>query len=390
MSSLDPLIEQLEFVVGCAEGQVPDPILETAAKATRQIRQRVGHLGSTLVLALLGGTGVGKSSLLNAIAGAPVASVSPIRPHTTRPLAWVPVEAEPGLATLLDRLAISQRVSQDLLSGTAILDMTDVDSLESGHRTMVEHLLPQVDVAIWVFDPVKYADALLHAEFIAPMSGLADRMLFVLNRVDTLSPRDRVEVVDHLHELLVADGIARPIVFETSASPPFGEPSGVATVVDHLRHRLEEKTIRLSRIIAEAGEVAHMLASAAGVVGGSATGFDSAWSEVRALARAAPSAGRAGFESLCLAAERVVLDVAARSGPVLGPALLQAFPPHFIARLVEESLARPGPRGEGADAELERRLGAPLRDHLWGRARFAAAVAGLAVEAAVAEHRFVR
>jgi len=388
MSSLDPLIEQLEFVVGCAEGQVPDTELEAAASATKQIRQRVGHLGSTLVLALLGGTGVGKSSLLNAIAGAPVASVSPIRPHTTRPLAWVPVEAEPGLATLLDRLAISQRVPQDLLSGTAILDMMDVDSLESGHRTMVEDLLPQVDVAMWVFDPVKYADALLHDEFIAPMSGLADRMLFVLNRVDTLGGSDRVAVVDHLRELLVADGIADPFVFETSASPPSGEASGVGAVLEHLRHRLEEKTIRLSRIIAEARQVNQTLAAAAGVVGGSATGFEGAWAEVTAVARETPSVGRAGIESLCLATEKAVLEVAGRSGPVLGPTLLETFPSDFIARQVEESWANSGT--EGAGTELERRLGVPLRDHLWGRARFAAAVAGMAVEVAAAESRFVR
>ena len=386
MSSLDPLIEQLEFVVGCAEGQVPDHQLEAAARVTKQIRQRVGHLGSTLVLALLGGTGVGKSSLLNAIAGAPVASVSPIRPHTTRPLAWVPVDAEPGLATLLDRLAISQRITQDLLVGTAIIDMMDVDSLEARHRSMVEDLLPQVDVAMWVFDPVKYADALLHDDFIAPMSGLADRMLFVLNRVDTLNSRDQVEVVEHLRELLVADGIASPIVFETSASPPSGAPSGVDTVLEHLRHRLEEKTIRLSRIIAEARQVNQGLAAAAGVTGGSATGFESAWSEVTAMARDTPS-GRAGMESVCLAAEQVVLEVAERAGPVLGPGLIQAFPSHFIARQVDESWAAGG--SDAAAAEMERRLGVPLRDHLWGRARFAAAVAGMAVEIAVAESRFV-
>ena len=42
---------------------------QSKKRAARDARNRVGHLGSTLVAALLGGTGVGKSSLLNALAG---------------------------------------------------------------------------------------------------------------------------------------------------------------------------------------------------------------------------------------------------------------------------------------------------------------------------------
>ena len=49
-----------------------------------------GFPGDAYVLALVGGTGVGKSSLLNALAGGDVSPASARRPTTSEPIAWVP------------------------------------------------------------------------------------------------------------------------------------------------------------------------------------------------------------------------------------------------------------------------------------------------------------
>ena len=43
---------------------------------------------SSLVVGLLGGTGVGKSTLMNALAGAPIAATSHRRPHTEQVLIY--------------------------------------------------------------------------------------------------------------------------------------------------------------------------------------------------------------------------------------------------------------------------------------------------------------
>ncbi|HLE42634.1 MAG TPA: GTPase, partial [Methylomirabilota bacterium] len=134
MTDVGSLVDGLDLVVGLADGHLHPDDLERARRAARDARNRVGHLGSTLVAALLGGTGVGKSSLLNALAGERVASTSPVRPHTTDPLAWIPEQAEPALGELLDGLGISRRHTQRRVPGMAILDMTDVDSVEFRHR----------------------------------------------------------------------------------------------------------------------------------------------------------------------------------------------------------------------------------------------------------------
>jgi ribosome biogenesis GTPase A len=52
--------------------------------------RRMGFPGDAYVLAFVGGTGVGKSSLLNALAGETVSPASVRRPTTSVPVAWVP------------------------------------------------------------------------------------------------------------------------------------------------------------------------------------------------------------------------------------------------------------------------------------------------------------
>ncbi|NIR36403.1 MAG: dGTPase, partial [Actinobacteria bacterium] len=132
MSDLITVVEELDLVVSLAAGHVhPDEVYE-ARTVAEWARARAGHLGSTLVLALVGGTGSGKSSLLNALAGEAIASTSPVRPHTTEPLAWIPAEAEPSLTHLLDRLGVERRVPHSRFAHLAVLDMTDVDSVVGG------------------------------------------------------------------------------------------------------------------------------------------------------------------------------------------------------------------------------------------------------------------
>ena len=63
---------------------------DDAEAIARDLAERLGFPAETYVLALVGGTGVGKSSLLNALAGSSVSDASARRPTTAEPLAWVP------------------------------------------------------------------------------------------------------------------------------------------------------------------------------------------------------------------------------------------------------------------------------------------------------------
>jgi len=404
------VVEGLDLVVGLAEGHLHPDDLDAVRRAASTARNRVGHLGSTLVVALLGGTGAGKSSLLNALAGERIASTSAVRPHTTEPLAWIPEGAEPGLTALLDSLGITSVITQSGFEGLAVIDMTDVDSLEASHRHRVEQLLPAVDVAIWVLDPLKYADALLHKEFIVPAADASDRLVFVLNQVDTIPPDERAMLRDHLVEILLADGIVRPRVFEMAADPPTGPRLGVDAFAAHIRGRLDHKRVHLGRVIEDARRTARAVAGAAGVSGGGSLDFERRWEDFRARTVAELSAKGptvAVYEEVLRSLEQLVLRLSAVAGGPFGMRMRQTFMPERLDAELQGAIdvmetmvpriagkdGRPGPidphrRAEAAevlDAQLQGRIGAPLREIIWERASLAAVVAGLAVDASMAE-----
>ena len=63
------------------------------------------------------------------------------------------------------------------LGNVVVLDLPDIDSLEAGHRAAVEAVLPKVDVVAWVTDPEKYADAVLHDDFLRDWLARLDRQI---------------------------------------------------------------------------------------------------------------------------------------------------------------------------------------------------------------------
>ncbi|MEX2420013.1 MAG: GTPase [Acidimicrobiia bacterium] len=405
MTDVVSIVDGLDLVVGMARDHLHPDDLRAARTSALSARSRVGHLGSSLVLALLGGTGAGKSSLLNALAGRQVASTSAVRPHTTEPLAWIPRDAEPSLRLLLDRLEIDNRVAQDRFADLAVLDMIDVDSMILAHRRRVEELLPAVDVGVWVFDPIKYADAVVHKDFIAPNVRAADRLIFVLNQIDTVAVDEREMVRAHLIELLINDGISHPIVFEVAAAPPSGEPMGIDALVEHLGHRLDEKQVHLGRIVEDIRRATRALAGATGVTKGGSLDFEKRWEDFRAtavtqLALHGPTV--AVYEEARRSLDQLILRLSADAAGPFGTRIRQSFgPPRLDAELrgAIETMEQVVPRKPGAavvperqaaaadilDVELQARIGAPLREIIWERASLSAVLAGLTVDASMAE-----
>lgn len=386
MSDVISIVEGLDFVVSLAEGHLEAEDLGAAKEVARRARARAGHLGSTMVLALVGGTGSGKSSLLNALAGEEVASTSAIRPHTTEPTAWTPADAEPSLDLLLDRLGVHRRVEHDRFPGLAVLDMTDIDSIEAGHRELVEELLPHVDVVLWVLDPVKYADAALHREFIVPLADASDRLIFVLNQTDRLDAANLAAVLGDLDQRLTADGIADPVVIAVAAAPPGESPRGIEILAEHLRSRLDEKRIHVGKIVDDATQAALGVAGAAGVAGGSSVGFEERWDAVcRTVTSGVARTPAMTAAEVSRIVESFILALSTDTAGAFGTRMRRRFQSDWIETEVREALdavSIGSPPAEVLQQQLQERIGAPLRTLLWERASLSAVVAGLAVDAA--------
>ncbi len=68
-------------------------------------------------------------------------------------------------------------------------------------------MLGLVDAVIWVVDPEKYADAVLHERYLRPLAGHAEVTFVVLNQVDRLPAEAADLVLDDLRRLLDEDGM---------------------------------------------------------------------------------------------------------------------------------------------------------------------------------------
>jgi hypothetical protein len=243
----------LEAVAGTAERLGLDA---TRARETVQsARTRLGFPGSAFVLALAGGTGAGKSSLLNALAGREVSRPGPVRPVTAEPVAWVPADAAGELGPLLHWVGVERVVSHHdpSFSELCLLDLPDYDSVERAHRARVDEVLPKVDAVCWVLDPEKYNDRVLHEDYLRPLAHHAERAVFVVNRRDVVGgPAAVAELVADVRRTLAADGITGRPVFAVSAAPPDGAGTGeLEDLRAWLSDRMQAKSLVADRVAAD-------------------------------------------------------------------------------------------------------------------------------------------
>lgn len=409
MRDVPELLDAIDLVLARAGGVVAEDLLDEARQYAGEIRQRRGFLGETLVLAIAGGTGTGKSSLVNALAGEIITSVSVLRPHTDEPFAVIPENPEPAVTVLLDTLGVAYRHEHAAFARTAIIDLPDVDSIADWHRERVEALIPKVDGVIWLFDPDKYRDPIVHDQFLAQLAAHKSQFIFALNKIDKLRPDDLKTVRQDLFDTLAADGYPRPALFALAADPPGASPRGIDLFREHVTERIDTKTVMLRKVIRDAAGIVKRIADAAGVWQGGSLDFDKGWSRVRSevLAGVGSESTQADREDALCRLEDLTAAIAVKAGPLLGPRVRQVADRDTIEALVAD-LAVAGPIDKapssglwgkltGADDEptepgpraqlLERVLGDPLRVVLWKRALLAATITHAAVGAIQLEDR---
>ena len=176
-------------------------------------KSRLGN-GFPVIAALMGGTGTGKSTIFNSLAGAPISSVGTRRPCTMGAIvyvhenAWDEASGGPLAHPILRAQGSGQVAEVETLSharpesaGLILVDTPDFDSVEPANRVIADHFFIYSDVLILVTSQEKYGDLAGH-EVLEEAGKWGKDTLLVMNKVvsdaafddfrETLNRSDRV------------------------------------------------------------------------------------------------------------------------------------------------------------------------------------------------------
>jgi GTP-binding protein EngB required for normal cell division len=242
MTDLFSLLDLAYLAVARSEGVLGDNDRATLASTAARLRSRGGYVGDVVVVAFAGGTGSGKSSLLNALISETVVPVGVVRPTTTQSTAVVPARTDADFTALVSAMNVDHVVRSEALTSTVLVDLPDFDSVEMAHRHIVGRVLPAVDAVVWVFDPQKYADRIVHDHYLTRLTPYEDQFIFVLNQVDRLGT-NAGSVQQDLESKLSEDGYRDAEVVQCVASGDLQLDDVVASIAD----RFSTKTTALAK-----------------------------------------------------------------------------------------------------------------------------------------------
>ncbi|MDO4898242.1 MAG: dynamin family protein [Rothia sp. (in: high G+C Gram-positive bacteria)] len=251
LTNLALRVAALERAVELGQGRVDPEIISRATDVLERTGARRELSAEHTVIGFFGATGSGKSTLFNAVVGQDIAKSAARRPTTSTAQAaiWGRAGVEPLLdwlgvenRTYMDedaaaatdalnradvpvtvgmwnkiRKSVGQAKTEEASGGLVLLDLPDFDSVEASNRLIVEKMAACVDVLVWVMDPQKYADAVIHQDFIAPLASHGAVTLAVLNQADRLDAAEVPAVLDSLKLLLAQDGLTSTLIADPLA-----------------------------------------------------------------------------------------------------------------------------------------------------------------------------
>jgi hypothetical protein len=210
------------------------------------------------VLAVVGGsTGAGKSTLVNSLIGREVSLAGVLRPTTRAPVlvchpnevGWfsddriLPKLPRSTGSSPTDSAGLHLVVDEDVVSGLAILDAPDIDSVVESNRDLASQLLAAADLWLFVTTAARYADA-VPWDFLRVAQARSTSLAVVLNRV----PSDALAIVgEHLASMLRKEGLGDAPLFVVPEMPLTNgliPQEGIAPLGEWLNGLIEDAAVR--------------------------------------------------------------------------------------------------------------------------------------------------
>ncbi len=228
---LDPLdlaaigtdLKRLTDLVRTSRMQLPGPAAADFAAERDEIlltfdgylEPRIGAPDAPIVAAIVGPSGVGKSTLLNSIAGSQVSLAGVLRPTTLTPLVWADeMQPDEYWAEFSARVAthLGDRVHSVMAAShmTEHLTVIDTPALEPhGGFDVAAQAVALSDLCIFVTSPTRYADGRAW-HFLRRTKRRGIPILFVLNRLPSHIEEQEAILGDFAKRLYNRELLAAP------------------------------------------------------------------------------------------------------------------------------------------------------------------------------------
>jgi energy-coupling factor transporter ATP-binding protein EcfA2 len=181
---------------------------------------RLRQSGAPILVALVGSTGAGKSTLMNTVVGKQVSATGIRRPTTNSPvlachpddMRWfaenvflptLPRVRQQGLAMPGRDGLLVLASSEGMPQGVAILDTPDIDSVVQAHHDFAHQFLDASDLWLFVTTARRYADAAVW-EMLKDARDRGAALAVALSRVP---PPAAAELSAHFDAMLDANGL---------------------------------------------------------------------------------------------------------------------------------------------------------------------------------------
>lgn len=193
--AMEQLVREAVELTGSTE---PELLEDDAPVLTDEALAPAGGEGGFYLVGLIGGKEVGKSALVNALAGRAVTAITSYGPGTETVVAYAHVSQEPGLKALLEREVPGQYriVTHEVasLERQVLLDLPDIDSHWQSHPVVTRAMLRHMLFPVWIVSIEKYADRQPQEMLRKVAAGNApENFVFCLNKVDQVE-RESLEV----------------------------------------------------------------------------------------------------------------------------------------------------------------------------------------------------
>jgi energy-coupling factor transporter ATP-binding protein EcfA2 len=181
---------------------------------------RLRQSGAPILVALVGSTGAGKSTLMNTIVGKQVSATGIRRPTTNSPvlacnpddMRWfaenvflptLPRVRQQGLAMPGRDGLLVLAASELMPKGVAILDTPDIDSVVEAHHEFAHQFLDASDLWLFVTTARRYADAAVWET----LKDARDRGAALAVALSRVPPASAGELSTHFDSMLAANGL---------------------------------------------------------------------------------------------------------------------------------------------------------------------------------------